>query len=300
MTHLQPPPRQNSRVVPIRGMLRHWGLVACAVLTISLARGAAGDVSSTAATELLNPPWRLSLQDAFPNTPPPLATPRLVSLLSPERAAVPAVPVRRRVPSARSATAPHAARPGASAAIATKNPPRDVVSSPSVQSISASEKAASVGISRQSESVSRLGQLSRPPSGPDAIGDILPRLLGTSATVIVACVATLFLSRRWLLRAGVRRTGAGGRLRITATLPLPSQGLLHIIRVDNRDYLAGTDSQGIKQLLAMSPPFADLMHEVADSGGASAAPLPAMPPSFHLMCSADAARDRQTAGIRPS
>lgn len=93
-----------------------------------------------------------------------------------------------------------------------------------------------------------------------SVTDILPRLVGVTVLVLVTCAASLWLARRWMIKNGMASNiENSSRLAVTATLSIASHGQVHIVQVDDREFLAATNTQGVQQLVAIPPAFADLL-----------------------------------------
>ena len=86
--------------------------------------------------------------------------------------------------------------------------------------------------------------------------DNLPRLVITTMIVLAACVGTLLLARRWLMRSGmVVESPRNRRLQIVASLSIAPRSQLHVVKFDDREVLVGVDSRGLQQLQMVAPSF---------------------------------------------
>jgi flagellar biogenesis protein FliO len=91
------------------------------------------------------------------------------------------------------------------------------------------------------------GEAITPLEGPE-MGGMLFRLVGGTAAVLILCVGTLWLARRWI---GVRprtATAAAG-LEIVESLQLVGLCRVHLVRAGERYLLTGMDGSGLKVVL---------------------------------------------------
>ena len=112
-----------------------------------------------------------------------------------------------------------------------------------------------------------------PPTWPEAPDSraMLTRLGVGTAVVLVLCVASLYLSRRWLRR--VPGPGnANARMTLVETLPLGNRCLVHLVRVGNQQVLVGLDGAGLKSLVALPDAFDDALAEAQQTPSLSAGP----------------------------
>jgi flagellar biogenesis protein FliO len=114
---------------------------------------------------------------------------------------------------------------------------------------------------------------------PDAKA-MLTRLGIATAIVLVLCVVTLWLGKRWLV-GSPSQTGKEGQLRLVETLALGNRCVVHLIHVGNRPVLIGADPSGIKTVVPLPESFGEQVLTTAvdvdvpaqDLEGASAAKL---------------------------
>ena len=110
-------------------------------------------------------------------------------------------------------------------------------------------------------STARLAGLSGVSGERQSLTDLLPRLVGVTVFVLATCAASLWLARRWLQKNGRGfLTEQSTRLEVTETLSLAAHSQLHVIRIDEREFLAAVNTQGIQQVVAIPPAFGDLVH----------------------------------------
>ncbi len=127
--------------------------------------------------------------------------------------------------------------------------------------VSASERDDSPGTTRWNSSNNRLAGLSGQSVGPATMTDLLPRLVGVTLSVLVTCAASLWFARRWLTSRGFPQpTHNTSRLAVTESLTIATHSHLHLVRVDDREFLASANSQGLQQLVAIPSDFGDLIH----------------------------------------
>ncbi|MCA9075310.1 MAG: FliO/MopB family protein [Planctomycetaceae bacterium] len=110
-------------------------------------------------------------------------------------------------------------------------------------------------------STARLAGLSGASGERQSLTDLLPRLVGVTVFVLATCAASLWLARRWLQK---NERGflaeKSTRLEVTETLSLATHSQLHVIRIDDREFLAAVNTQGIQQVVTIPPAFGDLVH----------------------------------------
>jgi flagellar biogenesis protein FliO len=112
------------------------------------------------------------------------------------------------------------------------------------------------------------------PEAPDARA-MLTRLGVGTAVVLVLCVGSLVVCRRWLRR--LPGPGAGNsRMTLVETLPLGNRCLVHLVRVGDQQLLVGLDAGGLKSLVALPGAFEEVLvvrgdgRAVADGAGGAA------------------------------
>jgi flagellar biogenesis protein FliO len=112
-----------------------------------------------------------------------------------------------------------------------------------------------------------------PPTWPEAPDPraMLTRLGVGTAVVLVLCVITLVVCRRWL-RPAPGPGGDTGRMTLVETLPLGNRCLVHLVRVGNQQVLVGQDGGGLKSLVALPAGFDDALAEAQDAPPAARQP----------------------------
>jgi flagellar biogenesis protein FliO len=113
------------------------------------------------------------------------------------------------------------------------------------------------------------------PEAPDA-GAMLTRLGVGTAVVLVLCVATIFVCRRWLRRLP-GQPGGTTHMTLVETLPLGNRCLVHLVRVGKQQVLVGLDGGGLKSLVALPAEFDDALAEVGEAPAAEAPPIATAP-----------------------
>src|SRR5262245_47422662 len=89
---------------------------------------------------------------------------------------------------------------------------------------------------------------------------MLLRLGGGTVVVLLLCVGTLWLSRRWL-RKLPGQGEPGGRLSLVETLPLGNRCAVHLVRVGRQQVVVGVDGSGLKSLVALPDLFDEALAE---------------------------------------
>ncbi len=108
------------------------------------------------------------------------------------------------------------------------------------------------------------------PEAPDPRGMLLRLGLGT-AFVLVLCVATILLSKRWLRPPNAAITTTN-RLALVETLPLGNRCVVHLVRVGRQQVLVGVDGAGVKSLVALPELFEDALTQAETTEAPPPAP----------------------------
>jgi flagellar biogenesis protein FliO len=95
------------------------------------------------------------------------------------------------------------------------------------------------------------------PEPPNTGGLLLRLVLGTVAALAL-CAGSLWFGRKWL-RGNLVATGPGGQLRVLESVSLGNRCFVHLVQAGEARVLAGTDSAGLKALLAVPSPFPDIL-----------------------------------------
>lgn len=98
------------------------------------------------------------------------------------------------------------------------------------------------------------------PVAPDP-GNLLLRLIGLTAALLVLCVVVLWVARRVNRLPGANGNG-GGRLKHEGTLALDRRSAVHLIQVDGQTVAVTTDASGLKSIVVLSDPFDKVLDEV--------------------------------------
>ncbi len=103
---------------------------------------------------------------------------------------------------------------------------------------------------------------------------MLTRLGVGTAIVLVLCVGTMLLGRRWLRRLSGQGSG-GIQMSLVETLPLGGRCALHLVRVGRQQVLVGIDASGVKSLVALPEVFDDTLAAATSDGPLTdSAPVP--------------------------
>ena len=85
--------------------------------------------------------------------------------------------------------------------------------------------------------------------------------LGLGTMVALAlCAGTLMLGRRWL-RGIVVPGEPGDELRVLETVAIGNRCFVHLLQAGEGQVLAGTDSAGLKALMAVPRPFEHVLDD---------------------------------------
>lgn len=101
-----------------------------------------------------------------------------------------------------------------------------------------------------------------PPEPPDLRALVTRFVFGTAA-VLVACVACLWLARRWLSH-NVPASKADGRMKLVATVSLSNRSSLQLVDIEGHKVLVGSDASGIKTVTPLTESFLDNLEQVAE------------------------------------
>jgi flagellar biogenesis protein FliO len=119
-----------------------------------------------------------------------------------------------------------------------------------------------------------------PPSWPEPPDPsaMLLRLAAGTAVVLVLCVATLWLLRRWL-GGGTASAGDRGQLKLIEMLPVGPRRALALIKAGNHQVVIGIDHTGLKSALLLQEPFENALAAAQFHDGPKAASGRLMPRS---------------------
>ena len=100
----------------------------------------------------------------------------------------------------------------------------------------------------------------RPPAWPEPpdTGAMFFRLVVGTFVALALCAGSLWFGRRWL-RGNVVTGGPGRQLRVIETVSLGNRSFVHLVQAGKGQVLAGTDSAGLKALIAVPSPFEDVL-----------------------------------------
>ncbi len=101
-----------------------------------------------------------------------------------------------------------------------------------------------------------------PPEPPDFRALVTRFVFGTAA-VLVACVACLWLARRWLSH-NVPAGKADGRMKLVATVSLSNRSSLQLVDIEGHKVLVGSDASGIKTVTPLTESFLDNLEQAAE------------------------------------
>jgi flagellar biogenesis protein FliO len=102
------------------------------------------------------------------------------------------------------------------------------------------------------------------PEQPDPRA-MLTRLGIGTAIVLILCVGSMLLGRKWLRRLSGQGTG-GVQMSLVETLPLGGRCALHLVRVGKQQVLVGIDASGVKSLVALPEVFDDTLAAASSEG----------------------------------
>jgi len=95
-----------------------------------------------------------------------------------------------------------------------------------------------------------------PPAGP-----MLLRLTLGTIFVLILCVFTLWVGKRWV-RPLAAPVGENRKLRVLESLPLGGRCSVFLLQAEESKILVGVDQAGIKALVPLSPPFENALKEM--------------------------------------
>jgi len=102
-----------------------------------------------------------------------------------------------------------------------------------------------------------------PPAPPD-LRSLVTRFVLATAAVLIACVACLWLARRWLSQ-NVPTGKADGRMKLVATVNLSSRSSLQLVDIEGQKVLVGSDASGIKTVTPLTESFLDNFQQAASN-----------------------------------
>jgi len=101
-----------------------------------------------------------------------------------------------------------------------------------------------------------------PPEPPD-LRALVSRFVFGTAAVLVACVACLWLARRWLSH-NMPAGKADGRMKLVATVSLSNRSSLQLVDIEGHKVLVGSDTSGIKTVTPLTESFLDNLQQAAE------------------------------------
>lgn len=101
-----------------------------------------------------------------------------------------------------------------------------------------------------------------PPEPPDLRALVTRFVFGTAA-VLVACVACLWLARRWLSH-NMPAGKTDGRMKLIATVSLSNRSSLQLVDIEGQKVLVGSDASGIKTVTPLTGSFLDNLQQAAE------------------------------------
>jgi flagellar biogenesis protein FliO len=84
------------------------------------------------------------------------------------------------------------------------------------------------------------------------------RLVVGTVVALGLCAGSLWFGRRWL-RGNIVTGESGGQLKVLETVSLGNRSFVHLVQAGKGQVLAGTDSAGLKALIAVPSPFEDVL-----------------------------------------
>ncbi len=113
---------------------------------------------------------------------------------------------------------------------------------------------------------------------PPNTGAMLLRLCLGTVFVLALCVGSLWLGKPWLQKLQAQGT-ASQSMKIEGSVTLGNRAVLYLVKVGETQLVAGTDSTGLKSLIALPASFKEVLDEQLP-GEESAAVVP--PANFEL------------------
>lgn len=117
----------------------------------------------------------------------------------------------------------------------------------------------------------------RPPAWPEPPDTraMLTKLGVGTVVVLVLCVGSMVLGRRWLAKVPAA-TSTGGQMRVVETLTLGQRCRVHLVRVGRRQVLVGVDPTGLRTVTPLPDVFEVALTE-AETAAAEPRPEPPTP-----------------------
>lgn len=117
----------------------------------------------------------------------------------------------------------------------------------------------------------------REPAAPAPVdlGGLALRLVIGTATVLGACVVSLWLARRWLPHGQPAKKGQG-RMKILDTLAVAPRGCVQLIEIEHRLVLIASDAGGIKSVTPLPQQFAENLESCTAQSAAEETTAPAV------------------------
>lgn len=111
-----------------------------------------------------------------------------------------------------------------------------------------------------------------PPPLPDlpSSGSMFLRLVLGTLFVLILCVVTLWIGKRWIRPLG-SPAGENQQLRIVESLVLGGRCSVYLLQAGDARVLAGIDGAGIKALLPLPAEFAGALAEISEDANPSEA-----------------------------
>ena len=104
-----------------------------------------------------------------------------------------------------------------------------------------------------------------PPAAPlpPDLGNLVFRLIGLTAALLVLCVGIVWFARR-ANRFAVAGANSAGRMRHEGTLALDRRSAVHLVWVDGQTVAVTTDATGLRSIVVLSEPFDKVLDDAAN------------------------------------
>lgn len=110
------------------------------------------------------------------------------------------------------------------------------------------------------ESSLGLDESDSPFSGtPVDLGPLALRLATVTAGVLVACVLTILVLRKYLQLRSVQRSPGAQLMSIEATLRLANRSSLQVVKLDQHRLVVGCDAGGLRSVILLPEPFTEVL-----------------------------------------
>jgi flagellar biogenesis protein FliO len=94
---------------------------------------------------------------------------------------------------------------------------------------------------------------------PVDLGPVALRLAAVTVGVLIACVLTILVLRKYLHLRSVQRSPHGQSMSVEATLRLANRSCLQVVKLDQHRLVVGCDAGGLRSVILLPELFTDVM-----------------------------------------